>query len=89
MRREAQWGTLGTLGGNPTCQAREAGRRLGREALMGAYITSHLKGESISIAGACIRFGRAGSGSDFDTDQSRIVYLTLTLISHVSSIWCA
>ena len=45
-------------------------------------ITSHLKGESISIAGACIRFGRAGSGSDFDTDQSRSVYLVRLI-----SIW--
>jgi len=48
-------------------------------------ITSHLKGESISIAGACIRFGRAGSGSDFDTDQSRIVYSDRILVScHLS-----
>ena len=45
-------------------------------------ITSHLKGVSISIAGACIRFGRAGSGSDFDTDQSRSVYLVRLI-----SIW--
>ena len=37
---------------------------------------------SISIAGACIRFGRAGSGSDFDTDQSRSVYLVRLI-----SIW--
>jgi hypothetical protein len=33
-------------------------------------------------AGACIRFGRAGSGSDFDTDQSRSVYLVRLI-----SIW--
>ncbi len=45
-------------------------------------ITPHLKGVSISIAGACIRFGRAGSGSDFDTDQSRSVYLVRLI-----SIW--
>ena len=46
------------------------------------HITSHLKGVSISIAGACIRFGRADSGSDFDTDQSRSVYL-----ARMISIW--
>ena len=34
------------------------------------------------MAGACIRFGRAGSGSDFDTDQSRSVYLVRLI-----SIW--
>jgi hypothetical protein len=34
-------------------------------------ITSHLKGVSISIAGACIRFGRAGNGSDFDSTLDR------------------
>ncbi len=51
-----------------------------------AAITSHLKGVSVSIAGACIRFGRAGSGSDFDTDQSRSVYL-VPLIAFASLIW--
>ena len=49
-------------------------------------ITFHLKGVSISIAGACIRFGRAGSGSDFDTDQSRNVYL-VPLIAFASLTW--
>ena len=49
-------------------------------------ITSHLTGVSVSIAGACIRLGRAGSGSDFDTDQSRNVYL-VPLIAFASLIW--
>ena len=49
-------------------------------------VTSHLKGVSVSIAGACIRFGRAGSGSDFDTDQSRSVYL-VTLVASASLMW--
>ena len=41
------------------------------------HLLSHLirLGVSISIAGACTRFGCAGSGSDFGTDQSRNVYL--------------
>jgi hypothetical protein len=51
-----------------------------------AAITSHLKGASASITGACIRFGRAGSGPDFDTDQSRSVYL-VPLIAFASLIW--
>ena len=46
------------------------------------YFPLTVKGVSISIAGACIRFGRAGSGSDFDTDQSRSVYLVRLI-----SIW--
>ncbi len=39
-----------------------------------------------SIAGACIYFGRAGSGSDFGTNHSRNVYL-VPLIAFASSIW--
>ncbi len=51
-------------------------------------ITSHLEGASVSIAGACIRFSRAGSlsGSDFDTDQPRNVHLA-PLIAFASLIW--
>jgi hypothetical protein len=41
----------------------------------GYYFSLTSKGVSISIAGACMRFGRAGSGSEFGTDQSRIVGL--------------
>ncbi len=51
-----------------------------------AAITSHLKRRIGQLAGACIRFGRAGSGSDFDTDQSRDVYL-VPLIAFASLIW--
>jgi hypothetical protein len=36
---------------------------------------ARLPGESISVAGACTRFGHASNESDFDTDQSRSVYL--------------
>ncbi len=45
------------------------------------------KGESISVAGACIMmsFGHASNGPDFDTDSSRNVNL-LRLIALASSI---
>jgi hypothetical protein len=43
------------------------------------------KGESISVAGACMRFGHASTGPDFDTDLSRNVNL-LRLIALASSI---
>ena len=33
------------------------------------------KGESISVAGACMSFGHASNGPDFDTDLSRNVNL--------------
>ena len=44
---------------------------------MVTLITLDFRGASVSIACACIRFGRAVtvSGSDFDSDQSRSVYL--------------
>ena len=43
------------------------------------------KGESISVAGACMSFGHASNGPDFDTDSSRNVNL-LRLIALASSI---
>jgi hypothetical protein len=43
------------------------------------------KGESISVAGACMSFGHAGNGPDFVTDLSRDVNL-LRLIAVASSI---
>ena len=43
------------------------------------------KGESISVAGACMSFGHASNGPDFDTDSSRNVNL-LHLIALASSI---
>ena len=43
------------------------------------------KGESISVAGACMSFGHASNGPDFDTDLSRNVNL-LRLIALASSI---
>jgi hypothetical protein len=43
------------------------------------------KGESISVAGACMSFGHASNGPDFDTDSSRNVNL-LRLIALESSI---
>jgi hypothetical protein len=43
------------------------------------------KGESISVAGACISFGHASNGPEFDTDLSSDVSL-LRLIASASSI---
>ena len=43
------------------------------------------KGESISVAGACMSFGHASNGPDFVTDLSRNVNL-LRLIALASSI---
>jgi hypothetical protein len=42
-------------------------------------------GESISVAGACMSFGQAGNGPDWDTDLPRSVSL-LRLIALASSI---
>jgi hypothetical protein len=46
------------------------------------------KGESISVAGACMSFGHASNGPDFDTDSSRNlnVNLLVRLIALASSI---
>ncbi len=52
---------------------------------MGLPLMREGPGMACLLAQACIRFGRAGSASDFGTDQSRSVYL-VPLIASASLI---